>query len=489
MDGGASQERLLGGEAEDSSNMREGICTESKKIWRIAVPAILSRVALLGTWMVTQAFIGHIGEVEFAAYAMVQAILLRFAIGITLGMSSATETLCGQAFGAKQYHMMGIYLQRSWIINTVTTTILLPLFFFATPILRLLGEDEDIASQANTLALWCIPQLYSLIFSATIQMYLQAQLKNFIIILITLTAFLLQILLSWLFVDVFDYGVSGAMGALGLSNLVLVLGEFVYVFGGWCPETWRGFTKAAFYDIFPVLKLSVSSGLMICLELWYSSVLVLLAGYMKNATIAISTFSICLNVITCELMIGLGFLVAASVRVSNELGAGNTKAAKFAVKVILSISICVGVFFSVLCFLFSSQISYLFSSSEAIAKSVSSLRTLLAISVFLNGAQPVLSGVAVGAGWQSVVAFINIGSYYVIGIPAGALLGYVAHMQVMGIWIGMIFGVATQTFVLFYMTWKTDWEEQVINTSERLNRWLLKPSEEAIHRQSHTSEA
>lgn len=36
-------------------------------------------------------------------------------------MASALETLCGQAYGAKQYHMLGIYLQRSWII--------LPLFF------------------------------------------------------------------------------------------------------------------------------------------------------------------------------------------------------------------------------------------------------------------------------------------------------------------------------------------------------------------------
>jgi Na+-driven multidrug efflux pump len=33
-----------------------------------------------------------------------------------LGMASALETLCGQSYGAKQYHMLGIYLQRSWII-------------------------------------------------------------------------------------------------------------------------------------------------------------------------------------------------------------------------------------------------------------------------------------------------------------------------------------------------------------------------------------
>ena len=36
---------------------------------------------------------------------------ITFSFLLQLGMSSATETLCGQAFGAKQYHMMGIYLQ------------------------------------------------------------------------------------------------------------------------------------------------------------------------------------------------------------------------------------------------------------------------------------------------------------------------------------------------------------------------------------------
>ena len=33
-------------------------------------------------------------------------------------------------------------------------------------------------------------------------------------------------------------------------------------------------------------------------------------------------------------------------------------------------------------------------------------------------------GVAIGAGWQSLVAYINLGSYYVVGLPAGILLGF-----------------------------------------------------------------
>lgn len=453
---------------------------ESKKIWRIAFPAILARVALFGVVMVTQAFVGHIGALELSAFAVVQTILVRFACGITLGMSSATETLCGQAFGAGQYHMMGIYLQRSWIVSSSVTTILLPAFIFAAQIFKLLGQVDEIAEEAGTISLWFIPVLYTTLFSSTMQMYLQAQLKNFVIIWLTVASFAIHVLLSWILVYLLNYGIPGAMIAMNISFLLLVIGEFVYIFGGWCPDTWRGFTKAAFSDIFPVIKLSISSGVMICLELWYNSVLVLLAGYMKSAVIAIATFSICLNITTWELMIGLGFLVAVSVRISNELGRGNTKAAKFSIKVILCTGTCLGVVFSVVCLLCSYQIAYVFTSSEEVAKSVSSLSIPLAFSVLLNSIQPILSGVAIGAGLQSVVAYVNIGCYYVVGVPIGALLGYVAHLEVKGIWIGMICGVATQALTLLLMTWRTDWEKQVTRASERLNRWLLKaPDQES----------
>lgn len=40
------------------------------------------------------------------------------------------------------------------------------------------------------------------------------------------------------------------------------------------------------------------------------------------------------------------------------------------------------------------------------------------------------AGVAVGAGWQSIVAYVNIGCYYLVGIPVGVVLGYVFKLQV-----------------------------------------------------------
>ncbi|KAH9706516.1 protein DETOXIFICATION 22 [Citrus sinensis] len=141
---------------------------------------------------------------------------------------------------------------------------------------------------------------------------------------------------------------------------------------------------------------------------------------MKNAEVAIDALAICININGLEMMISLGFLVAVGVRVSNELGRGSANATKFAIKVAVSTSFLIG------CALF---IIFLFLRGHVI-DTVADLSPLLSFSILLNSVQPVLSGVAVGAGWQSIVAYVNIACYYLIGIPIGVVLGYLTHLEV-----------------------------------------------------------
>ncbi|XP_047943733.1 protein DETOXIFICATION 24-like [Salvia hispanica] len=475
MDNGI-HDNLLSSQGNEVADLKERIYDESKKIWWIALPGIIARVSSFSALIVTQSFIGHISAVDLAAYALVQTLTVRFANGILIGMSSATETLCGQAYGAKQYYMMGIYLQRSWIVNLIASTLLMPLLIFGGAIFRLLGQEPEIASASGYISLWFIPLVYNYVFVLTIQMYLQAQQKNIVVAWISVVQITVHVLLSWLFVSYFNWGIPGAMAALNISSVVVSFSGLVYILGGWCPETWTGFSSAAFKDLLPVIRLSVSSGVMVCLELWYNSILVLLAGYMHNAEIAISAFSICLNVNGWEFMLCLGFLGAACVRISNELGRGDVKATKFSIKVLLSTSVVIGVLCSITCLAFGHNLGYLFTNDVTVVKAVSNLSHLLAISVLLNSIYPVLSGVSVGAGLQGTVAVINLCSYYLVGIPIGALLGYVAHLEVEGIWIGMIIGILVQTLSLSYMAFKTDWDLQVRLAAERLQRWSLKSS-------------
>ncbi|XWS69066.1 hypothetical protein CRYUN_Cryun04dG0147700 [Craigia yunnanensis] len=57
---------------------------------------------------------------------------------------------------------------------------------------------------------------------------------------------------------------------------------------------------------------------------------------------------------------------------------------------------------------------------------------------------PFSQGLAVGAGWQAFVAYINIGCYTIFGIPLGLALGFKFDMGVKGIWFGKISGTVVQ---------------------------------------------
>lgn len=81
-----------------------------------------------------------------------------------------------------------------------------------------------------------------------------------------------------------------------------------------------------------------------------------------------------------------------SVRVSNELGRGDAKAVKFSIKVLISTSVLIGLFFWVLCFVFGNKIGYWVTNDEEVARNVADLSLLLAFSVLLNGIFPVFSG-------------------------------------------------------------------------------------------------
>ncbi|KAF7809347.1 protein DETOXIFICATION 27-like [Senna tora] len=454
---------------------------ESKKLWHIVGPAILSRVASYSMLVITQAFAGHLGDLELAAISIANNIIIGFCFGLLLGMASALETLCGQAYGAKKYHMLGVYMQRSWVVLFLCCVLLLPMYVFATPVLRALGQTEELAQLAGTVSIWMIPLHFSFAFQFPLMRFLQSQLKTGVIACLSLLALLVHVFVTWLFVYKLQFGVIGTAATVNISWWVLAFGHFAYTVCGACPRTWTGFSTDAFSGLWDFLKLSAAAGLMLCLENWYYRVLILMTGNLHNAKIAVDALSICMTINGWEMMIPLAFFAATGVRVANELGAGNGKGAKFATKVSVGTSVVIGLFFWMLIMLFHTQFGYIFSSSKPVLDQVTNLSLLLAFTILLNSVQPVLSGVAVGSGWQSYVAYINLGCYYLIGVPLGVVMGWVFHLGVMGIWAGMIFGTATQTLILALITIRCDWDREAEKASLHVNKWSS-PKHEHEHK-------
>ncbi|KAL5863461.1 hypothetical protein ACOSQ3_000975 [Xanthoceras sorbifolium] len=443
---------------------------ESTKLWAIAGPIAFNILCNYGINSFTNIFAGHIGDIELSATAISLSVVANFSYGFLLGMASALETLCGQAFGAGQIELMGIYMQRSWIILFVTCFFILPLYIFAAPVLKFLGQHHDIADLAGAFSIQVIPQMFSLAVSLPTQKFLQAQSKVSIIAWIAFAAFILHVGILYVFINVFGWGTAGAAWAYNVSAWLIAIAQVIYVVG-WCKDGWKGLSRLAFNDIWGFVRLSIASAVMICLEVWYFMTIVVLTGHLANPVITVGSLSICMNINGWEGMLFLGINAAISVRVSNELGLEHPRAAKYSVIVTVIESLFIGMLAGSIIMATRNHFSIIFTSSKEMQKAVANLAYLLGITMALNSIQPVVSGVALGGGWQGLVAYINLFCYYIVGLPLGFLLGYRTTLGVKGIWIGMVCGTLLQTLILLFIVYKTNWNKEVEQASQRIRKW------------------
>ncbi|KAH9305458.1 hypothetical protein KI387_009862, partial [Taxus chinensis] len=65
-------------------------------------------------------------------------------------------------------------------------------------------------------------------------------------------------------------------------------------------------------------------------------------------------------------------------------------------------------------------------------------------------------------------AYVNLGAYYMVGVPAAVLLAFVLHGGGRGLWLGIISGLSVQTILLTIITSCTDWEQQARKARERV---------------------
>ncbi|KAK6160235.1 hypothetical protein DH2020_003616 [Rehmannia glutinosa] len=426
-----------------------GLCQRSRRNREtlvLAGPAIFTSLCQYSLGAFTQTFAGHVGTLELAAFSIENSVIAGLSLGVMLGMGSAVETLCGQAFGAGQHDMLGVYLQRSWIILLATGLLLMFLYIFALPFLLVIGQTESISRAAGAeqdhghgLDFRCRIGL-----ARTLQLAAYAETR---------------------------LGMAGGAAVLDASWWFIVILQLIYIFSGTCGKAWPGFTSKAFANLWGFVRLSLASAVMMCLETWYFMALVLFAGYLKDAEVAVAALSVCTNILGWTNTIAIGFNAAISVRVSNELGASHPRTAKFSVVVMVISAFLIGLVVSILLLVFQDQYPSLFCESDAVKQVVYELTPLLAFSIVVNSIQPALSGVAIGAGWQALIAYVNIVCYYVFGVPLGLILGYPLNMGVKGIWYGMVAGTVLQTLILFWIVYRTDWNKEASIAAKRIKYW------------------
>ncbi|CAN6183478.1 unnamed protein product [Urochloa humidicola] len=433
---------------------------EAREQLGFAVPMVLTSMAYYGIPLVSVMFSGHLGDVHLAGATLGNSWATVTGYAFVTGLSGALETLCGQAYGARLYRMLGLYLQSSLIMSAAVSVLVSALWWYTEPLLVFLRQDPEVSRAAAAFVRCQIPGLFAFSFLQCLLRYLQTQSVVLPLVVCSVAPFALHVALAHLLVNVLGLGLPGAAAAASATFWVSCIMLLAYVMRSReFSETWKGFSADAFKYVLPTVKLATPSAVMVCLEYWAFELLVLIAGLLPNSTISTSLIAMCSSTEAIAYMITFGFSAAVSTRVSNEIGAGNVDRAKNAVSVTLKLSVFLALTFVLLLASGHTLWARLFSGSATIVSEFAAITPLMTVSIVLDSAQGVLSGVSRGCGWQHLAAVTNLVAFYFVGMPLALLFAFKLDLRARGLWAGLICGLTCQACALLVITVRTRWAE------------------------------
>ncbi|EPY84823.1 hypothetical protein CB1_000441003, partial [Camelus ferus] len=269
-------------------------------------------------------------------------------------------------------------------------------------------------------------------------------------------------LANYILVSVLGWGVRGSAYANIFSQFAQTAFLFLHiVVKKLHRETWAGWSSQCLQDWGPFFSLAVPSMLMTCIEWWAYEIGSFLMGLLS--VLDLSAQAVIYEVATVTYMIPMGLSIAVCVRVGTALGAADTVQAKrSAVSGLLCVvgtTLLVGTLLSAL----RGQLGHIFTSDEDVVALVNKVLPLYVVFHLFEAVCCVYGGVLRGTGRQAFGAIVNAVMYYVIGLPLGIVLTFVAEMGITGLWLGMLASVllAAAAFVTYAarMDWKQAAEE------------------------------
>ncbi|GJN15157.1 hypothetical protein PR202_gb02050 [Eleusine coracana subsp. coracana] len=317
-------------------------------------------------------------------------------------------------------------------------------------LLILIGQDPLISKETGRYIAWLIPALFAYAVSQPLTKFLQSQSLIIPMLWPSIATLLLHIPLCWLLVFKTSLGFIGASLAISLSYWLNVIMLAVYIrYSSACKETRSPPTVEAFKGVGLFLRLALPSALMLCFEWWSFEILILVSGLLPKPELQTSVLSIC-------------------TRVANELGAGNPEGARSAVRIVMTIAALEASIITSSLLASQHIVGYAYSSDKEVVSYVNAMVPFVCVSVAADSLQGVLSGIARGSGWQHLGAYVNLGSFYLVGIPTALFLGFVLKMEGKGLWMGISCGSVVQFLLLAVITFFSNWTKMSEKARERV---------------------
>ncbi|ATV67336.1 MATE family efflux transporter [Fusobacterium pseudoperiodonticum] len=430
-----------------------------KNIFQITLPAVFDLLAqtliiALDMKMVSSlgpSAISSVGVGTAGMYALIPALI---------AVATGTTALLSRAYGADNKVDGKKAFAQSFFIAVPLGIILTIIFLlFSEQIINLVGnaKDMNLADAVLYQNMTVIGFPFLGVSIATFYAF-RAMGENKIPMIGNTLALVLKLILNFLLIYLFKWGIFGAALSTTLTRLFSAIFSIYLVF--WSKKNWISLElKDLKFDYFTskrILKVGIPAaveqlGLRIGMLIF--EMMVISLGNLSYAAhkIALTAESISFN-------LGFAFSFAASALVGQELGKGSSQKALKNGYICTIIAMIVMSTFGLLFFIIPQFLVSLFTKDKDVIELATMALKIVSICQPFSGASMVLAGALRGAGDTKSVLLITYLGIFLIRIPITYLFLDVLNLGLAGAWIVMTIDLAIRSSLAFYVFRRGKWK-------------------------------
>ena len=404
-----------------------------------------------------------------AAMGFGNSWMIMFALGLSMCFCYGMATLVSQAKGAGKYHLCSRILHKGALITLLIFLIYLLTLVVFKPALRLLKYDALLIDSTLSYALWMLPsQIGSMGFTLlrtfaqghqvfNVPVYIQAAFTGF------------EVLTSYTFVYIFDYGFPG----LGLSRGFSELGRTVVLFyymrrSGDFNQTLTWFDQESFDGLWKQVKYQFYTGMVSYVEYF-----AFLCAEIVTASLGVVEFDASFTYVTIMvffIQLPVAIQQPGGSFIGNAVGEGSLK------KTLLYIKASNILMFSVssVCALsigaLSSPLSGLFLDDPIIKEKTRQLLMMYMFCLITDMGQMQFPIILRSLGKEAESFKIMFLTDFAIGIPLEVIGGIFIGGGALGTWAGLQIGYLLNFSCQLRYLWTIDIPEAIREVQKNLSR-------------------
>ena len=430
-----------------------------KNIFQITLPAVFDLLAqtlimALDMKMVSSlgpSAISSVGVGTAGMYALIPALI---------AVATGTTALLSRAYGAdNKLDGKKAFAQSFFIAVPLGIFLTIIFLIFSEQIINLVGNAKDMnLSDAILYQNMTVIGFPFLGVSIATFYAFRAMGENKIPMIGNTLALVLKVILNFLLIYLFKWGIFGAALSTTLTRLFSAIFSIYLVF--WSKKNWISLElKDLKFDYFTskrILKVGIPAaveqlGLRIGMLIF--EMMVISLGNLSYAAhkIALTAESISFN-------LGFAFSFAASALVGQELGKGSSQKALKDGYICTIIAMMVMSTFGLLFFIIPQFLVSLFTKDKDVIELATMALKIVSICQPFSGASMVLAGALRGAGDTKSVLLITYLGIFLIRIPITYLFLDVLNLGLAGAWIVMTIDLAIRSSLAFYIFRRGKWK-------------------------------